>query len=85
MTRVGTVVVALEGVALLLGVLAFGLPALLVGAPLLVCTLIGIVAVRLSAAPRRRLAQRRAARWDASAPASGGLMSGFFEAVPPRR
>jgi len=42
------------------------------------------VVVRASEAPRRRLHEHRATRWDPDAAVPGGLMSGFFEAPGPR-
>jgi len=38
-----------------------------------------LVFVRASEAPRRKLHEHRAARWDPNAALPGGLMSGFFE------
>ena len=76
-------VIAMEVTALVVAVLAFDWPALLVGVPLLVGTVLVLAAVRISEAPRRRLEQHRAARWDQDARQPGGLMSGFFK-VPSR-
>ena len=42
-----------------------------------------LVAVTLSEKPRKRLAEARAARYEAPA-MPGGLMSGFFEVPAPR-
>jgi hypothetical protein len=42
-----------------------------------------LLAVRLSEEPRKRLAEARAARYEAP-PVPGGLMSGFFEVPTPR-
>jgi uncharacterized membrane protein len=78
--RVGAVIVAMEVVALVVGYLAFDVGALLVGAPLLIATVLVLVVVRASEAPRRRLHEHRATRWDPDAALPGGLMSGFFEA-----
>lgn len=79
MARLGAAVVAMEVVALLVALLGFGPVALVVGLPLLLATVVTLVAVWLSQAPRRRLAQRRAARFTHDTPEDGGLMSGFFE------
>jgi hypothetical protein len=70
-------------VAVFVAYLGFGWPALLVGIPALVGTALVLLAVRLSERPRRRLAQARAARYEAP-PVPGGLMSGFFEVPNPR-
>jgi uncharacterized membrane protein YfcA len=78
--RMGAAIIALEIAALVVGYLAFDLAALLVGGPLLVITLVLLAVVRASEAPRRRLQEHRAARWDPDAAVPGGLMSGFFEA-----
>lgn len=83
--RLGLTVVALQVVAFAVAVWAFGLPAAVIGAPLLLATVLVLALVRLSEGPRRRLAARRAARWDQDAAEPGGLMSGFFELSPPRR
>ena len=56
---------------------------LLIGAPALVGTVVTLLVVRASEAPRRVLHAHRAARWDPDAALPGGLMSGFFEV--PRR
>jgi uncharacterized membrane protein len=77
--RVGAAIVAMEVVALVVGYLAFDLGALLVGVPLLLATVLVLVVVRASEAPRRRLHEHRATRWDPDAALPGGLMSGFFE------
>jgi hypothetical protein len=77
--RLGAAVVAMETVALVLALWAFGWPVLLVGALLLVGTLLVLAVVRLSEVPRRRLQEHRAGRWDPEAAIPGGLMSGFFE------
>jgi uncharacterized membrane protein len=82
--RVGATIVAMEVAALAVGYLAFDLGALLVGAPLLMATVLVLVVVRASEAPRRRLREHRATRWDPDAALPGGLMSGFFEAPGPR-
>lgn len=79
----GAAIIAMEIAALVVGYLAFDLAALLVGGPILVITLVLLAVVKFSEAPRRRLQERRATRWDPDAAAPGGLMSGFFEA--PRR
>lgn|GEM_PF-3013488 len=85
LVRLGMAVLAMEAMALIVALLAFGWPALLVGGPLLVGTVVALVVVRLSEGPRRRLQERRATRWDADATLPGGLMSGFFEIPSPRR
>ncbi len=79
MGRLAAAVVALEMVALVVALLGFGPVALVFGMPLLLATLVTLLAVWLSQAPRRRLAQRRAARFTHDTPEEGGLMSGFFE------
>ncbi len=76
--RSGAAVVAMEVIALLVALLAFGWPVLVVGVPLLLGTAILFVTLRLSVRPRRWLHARRAGRWE-DAPLPGGLMSGFFE------
>lgn len=81
--RLGAAVVAMEVAALLMALWAFGWPVLLVGAPLLVGTLILFATFGLSQGPCRWLQRHRAARWDPEAAVPGGLMSGFFE--PARR
>ncbi|HXV92385.1 MAG TPA: hypothetical protein VD813_03730 [Pseudonocardia sp.] len=85
MARVAGVIVGLEIAALVLAYLSFGWPALLVGGPLLLGTLLVLAAVIASEGPRRRLARQRAARFDPNAQLPGGLMSGFFEVPEPRR
>lgn len=79
MFRMGSVVVGMEVAALLVAYLAFGWPVLLIGAPLLVGTVLMFAMLRVSETPRRRLQERRAAQWDPAAALPGGLMSGFFE------
>ena len=76
----GAAIIAMEVVALGVGYLAFDLVAFLVGVPLLMVTVLVLVVVRASEAPRRRLHEHRANRWDPQAAQPGGLMSGFFEA-----
>jgi hypothetical protein len=83
MLRLGAAVIAMETVALTVAFLTFGWPVLLVGAPLMVGTVLVLLVVRLSEAPRRRLQAHRAAQWaethrDSEA-VQRGLMSGFFE------
>lgn len=80
-TKLVGAVLALTVAAVAVGCLAFGWPALLVGAPVLLGTVLTFVALRLSEGPRRRLREQRAARWAVDTPAAGGLMSGFFEPV----
>lgn len=84
MGRTGAAVVGMELAALVVAVLAFGWPVLLVGAPLLVGTLVMLVVVRLWELVRRRLEQHRSTRWDQAAALPDGLMSGFFavSAIP---
>jgi hypothetical protein len=82
--RMGATIIALEVAALVVAYLAFDLLALLVGAPVLMITGLVLVLVIASEAPRRRLHEQRAARFDHQAPQPGGLMSGFFE-VPRAR
>jgi uncharacterized membrane protein YfcA len=77
--RLGGAVVAMEIGALAVAYLAFGWPVLVIGALLLLGTVLVLLVVRASEAPRRRLQEQRAARWDESAAVPGGLMSGFFE------
>ncbi|MBC8092203.1 MAG: hypothetical protein H7Y15_09760 [Pseudonocardia sp.] len=79
MVRLGAAVVALAVAALVVAVVGFGPVALVVGAPLLMATVLTLVVLRLSQAPRRRLSERRSARWEHETPEQGGLMSGFFE------
>ncbi|MCO1655414.1 hypothetical protein [Pseudonocardia humida] len=80
MRRLGAAIIAMEVAALAVGYLAFDAVALLVGAPIIMATLLVLVVVRASEIPRRRLAEQRASRWDPDATLPGGLMSGFFEA-----
>lgn len=77
--RVGAAVVAMEVAALALATLVFGWVALVVGAPALLATLVVLVALWGSRGARRRLQERRAARFEPDGPERGGLMSGFFE------
>ncbi len=76
-------VMGMEAAALVVAYLAFGWPALLIGAPALVGTALVLLVVRASEAPRRRLQAVRATRWESQAPLPGGLMSGFFELPAP--
>jgi hypothetical protein len=75
----GAAIISMEVVALVVGYLAFDLVALLVGAPVIMGTLLVLAVVLASEAPRRRLQEYRATRWDPEAALPGGLMSGFFE------
>ncbi|HZG92946.1 MAG TPA: hypothetical protein VEZ42_22270 [Pseudonocardia sp.] len=84
MVRMGAAIIALEVAALVVAYLAFDLIALLVGAPVLMVTGLVLLVVIASEAPRRRLREQRATRFDPQAPQPGGLMSGFFE-VPRAR
>ncbi|NMH98937.1 hypothetical protein [Pseudonocardia acidicola] len=79
MARLAGAVIAMEVAALVVAYLAFGWLVLLVGAPLLVGTVLVLVAVRATEVARRKLQDLRPTRWDIDAPAPGGLMSGFFE------
>jgi hypothetical protein len=83
--RMGTVVVAMELAAVLVAYVYFGWPVLLIGAPAVVGTVMVLLFVRASEAPRRKLQEHRAARWDPDAALPGGLMSGFFEVSKQRR
>jgi hypothetical protein len=66
-------------VALLVAYLFFGWPVLLVGIPAFIAVDLVVVAVLVSEAPRRRLEEHRATRFDPAAQIPGGLMSGFFD------
>ena len=77
--RMGATVVAMELAAVVVAYAYFGWPVLLIGAPALVGTVVVLLVVRASEAPRRKLQEHRAARWDPDAAVPGGLMSGFFE------
>lgn len=77
--RLGAMVIAMELAAVAVAFAYFGWPVLLIGAPALVGTVMVLVVVRASEAPRRMLQEHRAARWDPDAAQPGGLMSGFFE------
>ena len=79
MGRLGGAVVGMGLAALVVAYLSFGWPALLLGVPALVAVGLVVVAVLASEAPRRRLEEHRATRFDPSAQLPGGLMSGFFE------
>lgn len=79
MLRMGATVVALELAAVLVAYGYFGWPVLVVGVPVIVLTLVALLVVRASEAPRRMLQEHRASRWDPNAALPGGLMSGFFE------
>ncbi len=79
MLRMGAMVVAMELAAGLVAYGYFGWPVLVIGAPVIVLTLVALLVVRASEAPRRILQDHRAARWDPDAALPGGLMSGFFE------
>lgn len=85
MARAAGVVVGLGLAALLVAYMAFGWPALVAGVPLLVGTVLVVIAVLASEGPRRRMAEQRAARFDPNAQLPRGLMSGFFEAAAPPR
>jgi hypothetical protein len=75
----GATVVAMEMAAGLVAYGYFGWPVLVIGVPVIVLTLIALLVVRASEAPRRMLQEHRASRWDPNATLPGGLMSGFFE------
>ncbi|MFC5996034.1 hypothetical protein ACFQE5_17655 [Pseudonocardia hispaniensis] len=82
--RMVAAVMGMEIAALVFAYLAFGWPVLLIGAPVLVGTVLLLLVVRASEAPRRRLQAARATRWETQTPLPGGLMSGFFEIPAPR-
>ncbi|WP_345606206.1 hypothetical protein [Pseudonocardia adelaidensis] len=75
----GATVVAMELAAGLVAYGYFDWPVLVIGVPVIVLTLIALLVVRASEAPRRILQEHRASRWDPNAALPGGLMSGFFE------
>jgi hypothetical protein len=75
----GATVVAMELVAVLVAYGYFGWPVLVIGVPAIVVTLVALLVIRASEAPRRLLQAHRASRWDPDAALPGGLMSGFFE------
>lgn len=79
MLRMGATVVAMELAAGLVAYGYFGWPVLMIGVPVIVLTLIALLVVRASEAPRRMLQEHRESRWDPNAALPGGLMSGFFE------
>lgn len=79
MLRMGATVVALELAAVLVAYGYFGWPVLVIGVPVIVLTLVALLVIRASEAPRRMLQEHRASRWDPNAALPGGLMSGFFE------
>lgn len=79
MLRMGATVVAMELAAGLVAYGYFGWPVLVIGVPVIVLTIIALLVVRASEAPRRMLQEHRASRWDPDAALPGGLMSGFFE------
>jgi hypothetical protein len=83
--RLGVAVVGMGVVALVVAYLSFGWPVLVLGVPALVAVGLVVVAVLASEAPRRRLEEHRATRFDPSAQLPGGLMSGFFEVPAPSR
>jgi predicted anti-sigma-YlaC factor YlaD len=84
LVRLGAAVVAMEAIALVVALWAFGSAVLLAGAPLIVGTVILFAVVGLSEGPRRLLREHRATRFDPDAVQPEGLMSGFFEAPAPR-
>ena len=79
MGRLGAAVVGMGLAAVVVAYLSFGWPVLLLGVPALLAVGLVVVAVVASEAPRRRLEQHRATRFDPAAQLPGGLMSGFFE------
>jgi hypothetical protein len=83
--RMGATVVAMELAAGLVAFGYFGWPVLVIGVPVIVLTLVALLVVRASEAPRRRLQEHRASRWDPEAAVPGGLMSGFFEVSKQRQ
>ena len=84
MARLGTAVVGMGLAALVVAYLFFGWPVLLIGVPAFVAVALVVVAVLVSEAPRRKLEEHRATRFDPAAQLPGGLMSGFFE-MPKQR
>jgi hypothetical protein len=72
-------VVAIEVVAVLVAYLAFGPATLLVSAPLVVGTILVLLAVRLSERPRRLLRERRTGGVDPAGQPTEGLLGVFFE------
>ncbi len=85
MLRMGVLVVGLELAAVLVAYGYFGWPILVIGVPVIVLTLVALLVVRASEAPRRMLHEHRASRWDPNAALPGGLMSGFFEVSKQRQ
>ncbi|MCU1664097.1 MAG: hypothetical protein QOI36_2665 [Pseudonocardiales bacterium] len=81
MVRLGGAVIAMEIAALSVAYVAFGWLVLLVGAPLVLGTVLVLAFVRASEGPRRKLHEHRAERWDPRSAVAGGLMSGFFTPV----
>jgi membrane protein implicated in regulation of membrane protease activity len=77
--RLGAAVVGMGLAAVVVAYLSFGWPVLLLGVPALLAVSLVVLAVVASEAPRRRLEQHRATRFDPAAQLPGGLMSGFFE------
>jgi hypothetical protein len=77
--RLGAAVVGMGLAAVVVAYLSFGWPVLLLGVPALLAVGLVVVAGVASEAPRRRLEQHRATRFDPAAQLPGGLMSGFFE------
>jgi hypothetical protein len=77
--RLGVAVVGMGFAALVVAYLFFGWPVLLVGIPAFIAVDLVVVAVLVSEAPRRRLEEHRATRFDPAAQIPGGLMSGFFD------
>jgi len=77
--RLGAVVVGMGLAAPVVAYLFFGWPVLLIGVPAFVGVCLVVVAVVASEAPRRKLEEHRATRFDPAAQLPGGLMSGFFE------
>jgi hypothetical protein len=77
--RMGATVVAMELAAGLVAYGYFGWPVLVIEVPVILLTLIALLVVRASEAPRRMLQAHRESRWDPNAALPGGLMSGFFE------
>ena len=84
MARLGTAVVGMGLAALVVAYLFFGWPVLLIGVPAFVGISLVVLAVVVSEAPRRKLEEHRATRFDPAAQLPGGLMSGFFEMPKPR-
>jgi hypothetical protein len=80
--RLGGAVIAMELAALGVAYVGFGWLVLLVGAPVVLGTVLVLAFVGMSEKPRQMLHEHRAQRWDPRQAVAGGLMSGFFTPVP---